>query len=92
MKGFYASSAFTPNGDNKNDLFKPKLFGTVTKYMFRVYNRWGTVVFQTTELLQGWDGKVAGVEQRSDVFVWTCTYKFEGESEKTEKGTVTVIR
>jgi gliding motility-associated-like protein len=92
MKGFYAPSAFTPNGDNRNDVFRPMLFGNVKKYHFTVYNRWGQIVFRSTELHKGWDGKVGGTTQRSDVFVWTCIYQFEGDSERTQKGTVTVIR
>jgi gliding motility-associated-like protein len=92
MSGFYAPTAFTPNGDRKNDDFKPLLFGLVKKYRFTVYNRWGQVVFSTTEQMNGWDGKLSGTPQRSDVFVWTCTYQFEGESEKIEKGTITLIR
>jgi len=92
MKGFYAPSAFSPNGDRKNDDFKPLLFGNVKKYQFTIFNRWGQVIFQTTEQFRGWDGKVAGVEQRSDVFAWTCTYQLEGEEVKTEKGTVLIVR
>ncbi|RYZ55197.1 MAG: gliding motility-associated C-terminal domain-containing protein, partial [Sphingobacteriales bacterium] len=92
MKGFYIPTAFTPNGDRKNDELKPLLFGKVKTYRFTIYNRWGQVIFQTTDQFKGWDGRVAGTPQRSDTFVWTCTYQFEGESEKTAKGTVTVIR
>lgn len=92
LTGFYAPSAFTPNGDRRNDDFKPLLFGVVKKYHLTIYNRWGQVVFSTTEQMKGWDGKVGGTPQRSDVFVWTCTYQFEGENEKTEKGTVMVVR
>jgi hypothetical protein len=50
------------------------------------------MIFSTTEQMKGWDGQVAGTPQRSDVFVWTCTYQFEGESQKTEKGTITLIK
>jgi gliding motility-associated-like protein len=92
LKGFYAPTAFTPNGDNRNDVFRPLLFGNVKKYQFTVYNRWGQIVFQTKELQKGWDGKVGGVPQQSNAFVWTCSYQFEGETQRTEKGSVMVIR
>lgn len=92
IKGFYIPTAFTPNNDNKNDIFKPLLFGLVKKYSFTVYNRWGQVVFNTNDLQKGWDGKVAGALQRSDVFVWVCNYQFGGEKETAEKGTVMLIR
>jgi gliding motility-associated-like protein len=92
MAGFYMPTAFTPNGDRKNDNIKPMLFGKVKKFQFAVYNRWGQMVFQTTEQFKAWDGKVSGIIQQTGVFVWTCTYQFEGEEQKTEKGTVTLIR
>ncbi|HTM92710.1 MAG TPA: gliding motility-associated C-terminal domain-containing protein [Flavisolibacter sp.] len=92
MKGCYVPTAFSPNRDGKNDLFRPMLFGRVKKFQFIVYNRWGQVVFQTTELNRAWDGRVAGVEQDPNVFVWVCNYQFEGEEGKTERGTVMLVR
>jgi gliding motility-associated-like protein len=92
LTGFHVPTAFTPNGDGRNDLFRPLLFGNVKQYRFTVYNRWGEVVFQTNELKKGWNGKVTGLQQETSVFVWTCTYQMEGEAVKLEKGSVTVIR
>jgi gliding motility-associated-like protein len=92
MKGFYIPTAFTPNGDGKNDVFRPMLFGNVKTYQFTVYNRWGQAVFQTTDLTKAWDGKLGSGTKDSNVFVWSCTYQMEGEEIKTEKGTVVLIR
>jgi len=92
MKGFFVPNAFTPNNDGKNDLFKPLLFGTVKKYSFIIYNRWGAVVFESSNHRTGWDGALKGIKQNSGVFVWLCRYQIEGEVEKIEKGTVTLIR
>jgi gliding motility-associated-like protein len=92
LSGFYAPSAFSPNSDGKNDLFRPLLFGRLKSYRFTVYNRWGQMVYQTTELSKGWNGKVGGVLQQSDVYVWVCTYQFEGSEPKKEKGTVLIMR
>jgi gliding motility-associated-like protein len=92
MKGFYIPTAFTPNGDGKNDVFRPMLFGNVKKYQFTIYNRWGQAVFQTSDLSKSWDGTFGGETQDSNVFIWSCTYQFEGEEIKQEKGTVVVIR
>jgi len=91
LTGFYIPSAFTPNADGRNDRFRPMLFGKVVKYSFAIYNRWGQPVFQTTDLQKEWDGKIAGVLQNG-VFAWICSYQFEGEVLKTEKGTVILIR
>jgi gliding motility-associated-like protein len=92
MEGFYIANAFTPNGDYKNDIMRPLLFGNVKSYRFTIYNRWGEIVFQTNELKRGWDGKFAGRLQQTCVFVWICNYQFEGGEDKTEKGTFTLIR
>jgi gliding motility-associated-like protein len=92
LSGFYMPTAFSPNGDGKNDLLRPLLFGNVKSYRFTLYNRWGEVIYQATELQKGWDGKVAGALQETSVFVWTCTYQLEGEGVKQEKGTVTLVR
>jgi gliding motility-associated-like protein len=92
ITGFYVPTAFSPNYDGRNDVFRPLLFGNVKKYQFTVYNRWGHVVFQTSELNKAWDGTVAGLTQESNVFVWLCTFQFEGEEVKTERGTVMLVR
>lgn len=92
MAGFFCPSAFTPNGDRNNDIFKPLLHGNVKQYRLIVYNRWGAVVFQSTEPQKGWDGTISGKPQSTETFVWICTYQFEGEEPKTEKGVITLIR
>jgi gliding motility-associated-like protein len=92
MTGFYIPTAFTPDGDGKNDAFRPLLFGRVKKYSFTVYNHWGQVVFQSSELGKGWSGTYASSQQDSNVFAWICTYQFEGQEVKAEKGTVVLIR
>jgi gliding motility-associated-like protein len=92
MAGIYVPTAFTPNKDGRNDVFRPLLYGNVKKYVFSIYNRWGQLVFQSNELQKGWDGKLAGQEQRTDVYVWICNYQLEGEPVKLEKGSVTLIR
>ena len=92
MEGVYVPTAFTPNYDGKNDLFKPMVFGNIKKYQFTVYNRWGAIIFQTSEVNKAWDGRVAGVLQDPNVFTWFCTYQFQGQEVKTKKGTVMLVR
>ena len=92
MVGMHIPSAFTPNGDAHNDEFRALAFGNLKTFEFIIYNRWGQMIFKTNDRFKGWDGKLAGIEQRSDVYVWTCRYQFEGEPEQFKKGTVTLIR
>ena len=89
---FYMPTGFTPNNDGNNDLIKPILFGRVLQYRFWIYNRWGQLIFETTDLITGWDGVYKGQPQTSGVFVWVCAYQLEGEPEKREKGTFVLIR
>ena len=90
--GLYVPSAFTPNYDNKNDKLRALLFGDIKSFEFRIYNRFGQLVFQTGNVSEGWDGKINGVEQSLGTYVWTCRYQLGNESAKTEKGTTVLVR
>lgn len=92
MLGLFVPSAFSPNNDGKNDLFRPLLFGPVRQYRFTIFNRWGQTLFQSTEINKGWDGNYAGVKQDTNVFIWVCSYQLEGEQPKVKKGTVLLLR
>lgn len=92
LTGLYVPSGFTPNGDGKNDLLKPFLFGNIKQYEFRVFNRWGETVFVTKDPTAGWNGTWKGIVQDGNVFIWTCRYQLEGEEVKTSRGTVVLIR
>lgn len=92
LKGLFVPSGFTPNGDGKNDVLKPFLFGNIKKYEFRVFNRWGETVFVTKDPNAGWNGTYKGIQQDAAVFIWSCRYQLEGEEERVEKGTVVVVR
>lgn len=92
LRGFYIPNAFTPNGDTKNDEFKPLIFGTLKQYEFKVLNRYGEQIFYSKDVNKGWDGKLKAKDQNLNVFVWICTYQLEGQMVNTEKGTVILVR
>lgn len=92
QEGFFIPNAFTPNKNGLNDNFRPLLFGIVLQYKFKIYNRWGELVFESSQLEKGWNGKMNGRETDSNVFVWTCEFQFEGQKYQLKKGTVTLIR
>ncbi|MCK6693830.1 MAG: gliding motility-associated C-terminal domain-containing protein [Thermoanaerobaculia bacterium] len=88
-------NAFTPNGDGDNDRFLPVLYCPVSQYLFRVYNRWGELMFETANPAQGWDGTFNGLEASSDVYAWVVEY--QGGLNATagliqKKGSVTLLR
>ena len=90
--GFHIPSAFTPNKDGRNDLFRPLLYGDIVAYKFAIYNRWGQRVFESSDPSKGWDGNFNGLPQDTNAFVWTCLYQLAGEPSKSEKGTVVLIK
>jgi gliding motility-associated-like protein len=88
----FVPTAFTPNGDGLNDYFRPIAVGISRFDYFRVYNRWGQLVFSTTSTEIGWDGRISGKEQGSATFVWVVRgTDFTGKL-VFAKGTVTLIR
>lgn len=92
LEGFFVPNSFSPNGDGRNELFKPILLGNVVNYRFSIYNRWGQRVFETNDLQKGWDGLLAGKPQFNSNFVWVCKYQFEGQASRVEKGVVIPVR
>ena len=59
---------------------------------FRVFNRWGQMIFSTSKLNDGWDGKSGGIEQGSGVYVWVIEAITKDDRIITRKGTITLIR
>lgn len=91
--GVYFPSAFTPNGDHKNDSFGALgSISSITDYSLNVYNRWGERVFHTTNPLAKWDGTVRGFRTDGNVFVWQAEYVLPGKTKESQKGVVMLIR
>jgi gliding motility-associated-like protein len=86
----YFPSAFTPNGDGKNDLFKPETNLHPADFNMKLYNRWGQLVFTTSDIRTGWDGMMGGRRVDNGVFVYQATYVIRG-TRKTVRGMVTLI-
>jgi gliding motility-associated-like protein len=85
-------NAFTPNNDGINDVFKATIFGAVANYKLNIYNRFGQLIFQTSDTARGWDGTLSGVPQPEDVYVWICLYQLSGTKSDEKSGTVMLIR
>ena len=86
-------SAFTPNGDGINDFFYPLNAYKTQNLLFRVYNRFGQIVFETRDWQQKWDGRIGGKEQGPSTFSWTLSYQIEGiDKQYFRKGVVSLIR
>jgi len=66
----YVPRAWTPNNDGYNDRLYPLTVNVTQLYYFRIYNRWGQLVFETKILNQGWDGTYKGQPMIADVYTW----------------------
>ncbi len=85
-------SGFTPNGDGRNDISRPKLFGITKLSYFSIYNRWGQLIFTTSEENKGWDGTFNGVAQPPGTYVYQALgTDYTGKS-VFRKGTIVLIR
>ncbi|MFL5809516.1 MAG: PKD domain-containing protein [Flavisolibacter sp.] len=86
-------SAFTPNNDGLNDFLAPLNAVKAEKLDFKVFNRWGQLIFQTNNWKHGWDGTVKGIPQGTDIYVWYLTYVDRDTKESRQmKGTAALIR
>ena len=88
----YMPTGFTPNGDGRNDRFTPFPVGIKSYKYFRVFNRWGQMVFSTAKMHNGWDGKLDGRDQASGTYVWMIEGLTKDNKVITKKGVVTLIR
>jgi gliding motility-associated-like protein len=88
----YVPTGFTPNGDGRNDVFIPFPVGIKSLNYFRVYNRWGQLVFSANALHKGWDGRINGREQSTGTYVWMAEGITNQGKVITKRGTVTLIR
>ncbi|HBX51032.1 MAG: hypothetical protein A2309_06895 [Bacteroidetes bacterium RIFOXYB2_FULL_35_7] len=90
----YAPTAFSPDGDNINDMFY--LYGSgILQGSFHlfIYNRWGEMIFESEDILKGWDGKLSGGEiVKAGTYAWLAVYKDFMGNQKTVSGKVTVVR
>lgn len=85
-------TAFTPNRDGLNDIFKPVNDISVKQYSMKVYSRWGQVIFTSNDMRKGWDGMVNRSEQPTGVYVWEIAYTGKTGVKHTIHGTVMLIK
>ncbi len=93
LPSVFVPNAFSPNNDGKNDVLRPILAGIQRVDYFHVYNRWGQLVFSSTNPgLNGWNGRLAGKEQSPDAYVWEVSALDYNGQAFIKKGVVLLIR
>lgn len=92
----YVPEVFTPNGDGINDVLEVFTRHVATQdYEFRVYNRWGEMVFRTTDRSEKWDGRYKGREFPPQSYAWVLVYRSEFSPDgglETKRGAVLLSR
>lgn len=88
---FFIADIFSPNGDGANDIFYVRS-SEAEELSFRVFDRWGKMVFESNDVEKGWDGTYKGKELESGIYFWYVTMKTVGGEELNEKGDVTLKR
>ncbi|MBN2745787.1 MAG: gliding motility-associated C-terminal domain-containing protein [Bacteroidales bacterium] len=90
---FFVPSAFTPNGDGLNDKFGVNgVFSNVENFSFLIYDRWGNLVFSTTNPNEWWDGNLGGNALIAGVYTFKVTIKEIFEEEYYLTGSIHLIR
>ncbi len=92
----YIPNAFTPNGDGKNDVFRPVYKGDMQLIKLSIFNRFGQMVYTSSEISSGWDGTFKGVPQDMGTYYFymefICGNKGDASNKQMIKGDITLIR
>lgn len=92
----YMPNAFSPNGDNTNDTYGPVTeCDTVEGFVFKIFDRWGSKVFESRDIKKGWDGTYKGSLCDPAVFIWSLSYLNHEKGNVKQyyrKGSVTLLR
>jgi LysM repeat protein len=87
----FVPNAFTP-GSSRNNLFRPVCYGLASLAYFRVFNRGGQMVFSTSQFGQGWDGRIQGILQGPNTYIWMVQGTDYTGRVIFKKGTMVLIR
>ena len=88
----YVPNAFTPNSDNLNDVLKPFMIGIKELVYFKIFNRWGELVYETKSINQGWDGRYKGIPVQSHTLIWILQGIGADNKIYNAKGSTVLIR
>lgn len=88
----YVPNSFTPNADGRNDFLRPFMIGIKQLNFFRIYNRWGQLVFETRDAKKGWDGLQKGTPAEIQTVVWMLEGIGVDNKVYKAKGSTTLLR
>jgi len=85
------ASAFSPNGDTKNDFIQPFINADISFFSFKIFNRWGEEVFTSNDTRLSWDGTYKGAQQDVQVFTYMVQFSCLGKN-YLKSGNITLVR
>ncbi len=88
---FDVPNAFSPNGDGMNDVLMVRGFG-IAKFNFKIFNRWGQLVFESNDPGVGWDGRFKGTVQPMDAYAFVVNVEFSDGTTANKTGNITLLR
>jgi gliding motility-associated-like protein len=96
---FYIPNAFSPDGNAQNEVFLPQGVGVdEDRYLMQIFDRWGKKIFETTDIKEGWDGRIDGKDVReseriSEIFIYYIKVFEDGTDTAYEyRGTITLLK
>ncbi|MEM1357101.1 MAG: gliding motility-associated C-terminal domain-containing protein, partial [Bacteroidota bacterium] len=93
-ENIYIPNAFSPNGDNMNDVvrIRSNFADQLTEVRFIIYNRWGQEVYKSDDIFESWDGTVEGDDLEPDVYGYYLRVLCPAGQELIQKGNITLLR
>jgi gliding motility-associated-like protein len=86
-------TAFSPNGDGKNDVFHAVYSPGIEHFHMRVFDRWGVMVYESYSYTDGWDGKYKNIPQPIGTYIWFIDYTYTTDkTTQTQTGNITLLR
>jgi gliding motility-associated-like protein len=85
-------TAFTPNGDGHNDVIYVDGWGIKSLNYFKIFNRWGQLLFETNDIKTGWDGRFNGIQQNMETYVYQVSAETYTKETLTKAGTFKLLR
>lgn len=88
----YIPTSFTPNQDGKNDKFKPFGLAVAEQYSLKIFNRWGALVFESTNPSEAWDGTLNNADLPSGNYIYVIDLVDFSREKVSESGSVLLLR
>lgn len=92
---YYVPNSFTPNQDGYNDVFLPVMTSGLdtASYQLTIFNRWGEILFESDELVKGWNGAYENELVQDGVYIWQIRFKYkDNDVVESVEGHVTLLR